>query len=118
MRVLLDTNAILEHLASGSLENTSDEIRFAISVITITELFQLAGIGKEETEAIHSFLRLTECFPIDYRVALRAAELGRTRGLGLPDRFIAATALEYNVPLITNDKAFRRIPKLIVRSRP
>lgn len=57
-----------------------------------------------------------DVWPIDSSIARRAAELGRTRTTKLPDLLIAATALEYNLILITkNVKDFHNIPNLKIQ---
>lgn len=113
MMVLLDTNVVIEHLKVGSLSNTRDEIDFAISVITEAELFQLAGMAKMEETSIEKFLVITRCLIIDSSVARRAASLAKIRNAALPDLLIAATAIEWNIPLLTrNVKDFKKLPGL------
>lgn len=113
MMVLLDTNVVIEHLKVGSLSNTRDEIDFAISVITEAELFQLAGMAKMEESSIEKFLAITRCLSIDSAIARRAALLAKTRNAALPDLLIAATAIEWNMPLLTrNVKDFKKLPGL------
>lgn len=118
MTVLLDTNIVVEHLRSGSLNQTNPDINFAISVITETELLRYPGLGEKETEIIETFLSITRLIPIDSIIARHAATIGKTRKTKLPDLLIAATAIQLNIPLITkNVKDFLRIPKLIVREK-
>lgn len=119
MTVLLDTNIVLEHLRSGILLNTEPGIRFAVSVITVAEALRYPGIGSFELEVIEQFLSITFPISLDVTIARKAALLGRTRKTKLPDLLIAATAIEYDMPLITNNlKDFHNIPKLVVRKRP
>jgi predicted nucleic acid-binding protein len=119
MTMLLDTNIVIEHLRSGILTASPNDVRFAISVITEAELFQFAGISGAEESDIDEFLRITKIYPIDSHIARVAAGLGRTRKNNLPDLLIAATALDYRIPLITrNTRDFKNIPELIIRSTP
>lgn len=54
---------------------------------------------------------------VDSRIARAAAQLGRTRKTKLPDLIIAATAIEFDIPLITkNVKDFRNIPRLRIQT--
>ena len=119
MTVLLDTNVVLEHLNSSSSTLVLYERDFAISVITETEILRYPGLEAAELEAIEQFLAITLIIGIDSSIARRAAALGRTRKTKLPDLLIAATALQFGLPLITrNAKDFKNIPQLIVRRKP
>src|SRR3989338_76556 len=113
MRILLDTNIIIEHLQKSILSDSSEDLTFAISVITEAELFQLAGLPEVEEILIEEFLRLTKRLNVDSAIARRAGSLNRTRKTELPDLLIAATALEWSLPLLTrNTKDFQEIPEL------
>lgn len=119
MTVLLDTNIILEHFRSNILFGHESSAPFVISVITEAELLRYAGLGTEEMRVIELFLTKSVSIGLDSRIARRAATLGRTRKMKLPDLFIAATALELGLPLITrNMKDFKNIPNLIIRKEP
>ena len=113
MLVLLDTNIVIEHMQNGILVDTPKDIAFAVSVITEAELLQFAGLPDVEESIIDDFLQLTRTLVVDSSIARRSAYLGRTRKIGLPDLLIAATALEWMVPLATrNKKDFKGIPEL------
>jgi len=115
--ILLDTNVVIEHLRSGILTAAASDTLFAISVITEAELFQYAGMGHVEEQALNEFLEITKIYLVDSRIARLAASLGKTRKTDLPDLLIAATALEYGIPLITrNLRDFKNISDLVVRS--
>ncbi len=116
MKVLLDTNIVLEHFDQEILLDNSS-FQFELSVISVTELLRLPGLSEDEQIRIQRFLRLTRIHPVDLQIAKQAAVLGRSRSLKLPDLFIAATAIEHRIPLITKDKQFSRIPSLDVRTR-
>ncbi len=117
MTVLLDTNVVLEHFRSGILTTTPPEASFCVSVITEAELLRYHGISEREVTLIERFLSITTRIAVDSRIARTAAMIGRARTTKLPDLLIAATALEFGVPLITkNLKDFRGIPGLIVRA--
>ena len=117
MTVLLDTNIILEHLRTGVLINTPEDVDFAVSVITVAECLRLPGIGTEERIQIDQLFGIIKTIEIDYSIAQKAAILGRTRKTKLPDLLIAATAIEFNIPLITkNIKDFKNIPDLEART--
>lgn len=113
MNILLDTNVIIEHLASGLLNESAADVEFSISVITEAELFRFSGLGTKEIRVIEKFLEIIEIISVTSSIAKLAAKLGRTRKTPLPDLLIAATAIENNLPLFTrNIKDFQRIPNL------
>ena len=116
MMVLLDTNIVIEHFKNGLLEEVVGDVNFAVSVITVAELLRLPGIGNNEISSIQEFISITKVIDVDYAIAERAASIGRTSKTKLPDLLIAATCLEYRVPLITkNLKDYVGISSLEVR---
>ena len=93
----------------------------AVSVITLGEIYEgvLYGSDRERREASFSeFLIPVRILPITERIAIRYAELrGELRQQGNliadNDLFIAATALEHGLTLVTaNRRHFDRVPGL------
>lgn len=116
MRVLLDTNILLLHLAHSILTDVAPDVEFYISSISVAEAFRYPGLGDDAARALMDIITIMTPLSIDMSIALRASELGRTRKTRLPDLLIAATALHYGLILITKDlKDFKNIPGLIVR---
>ncbi|MFA5945572.1 MAG: type II toxin-antitoxin system VapC family toxin [Patescibacteria group bacterium] len=117
MSVLLDTNIVIEYLKTSTLRPPIYKGEFIISVITEAELFRFSGMSESDIKIIRLIVETCETLAVDSRIARRAGELGRTRKTRLPDLLIAATALEYGIPLITHNlRDFKNIPDLIVRS--
>ncbi len=97
---------------------------FTFSVITLYEI--LRGLkAKRAFVQMTKFLRLCQqsrVLPITIEIAQRAADIYddlRQKGQPLSDAdiFIAATALEHGLVLVTNNLShFQRIPSLIVMS--
>ena len=87
-----------------------------ISVITWMEFAE--GYGTEREAACRHFLSRFPMVAPDVAIAWRASRLSRRlrderRRIGDHDLWIAATALELNLPLVTrNDRHFRLIPGL------
>jgi tRNA(fMet)-specific endonuclease VapC len=127
MPYLVDSNVVIDHL--GAVPDASQFLdRFAqdgivISIVTYMEAFQ--GVARStEPEAAHDkFQAFTESvliLPFSFAVAERCARLRETlrsqkkrvnsRAL---DLIIAATALEYDLTLVTkNTDDFKDIPDL------
>jgi Predicted nucleic acid-binding protein, contains PIN domain len=97
---------------------------FTFSVVTLYEI--LRGLkAKKAFVQMTKFLRLCQqshVLPITIEIAQRAADIYddlRQKGQPISDAdiFIAATALEYGLVLVTNNLShFQRIPSLIVMS--
>ena len=121
-RVLLDTNIVIEMTNDLSwqewLLRSDPTYIFMISTVTIMEMYALAGQSQLEIDRLDLACDLLESIPVTSAVAKRAALLLRTRTRkNRPDVLIAATALDYYLPLITkNTKDFRGIPGLKVQS--
>ena len=123
--LLLDTNIIsylirsdpLAQLYRPHLINHS----LAISFMTLAELFEGAyrgGWGVEKRRSIEQIQSSLIVIPWDARLCSRWGEVrwGRRRQpISAEDAWIAATALEYDCPLVThNSRDFRGIPGLTV----
>jgi tRNA(fMet)-specific endonuclease VapC len=127
MPYLVDSNVVIDHL--GEVTEASQFLdRFAqdgivISIVTYMEAFQ--GVVRSEhpeeaSEKFSAFIDTVLILPFSFTVAERCARLRETlrsqnkrvksRAL---DLIIAATALEYNLTLVTkNTDDFKDIPDL------
>lgn len=112
--ILLDTNILI-----GILNSTIDvkdlplANSYAVSVVTVMELYALAGMSKSEEKRIDQALQELEIINLDFTISKRAGILARTRKRGKADLLIAATAIEANISLFTfNKKDFRNITNL------
>ena len=94
----------------------------ALSILTYMELWEGVYMGRDPERAgrhLRQFLRPITILPFSRRVALRAAQLrGELRRQRRPleqralDILIAATALTYDLVLVTSDADFDDIPEL------
>ena len=109
---LLDTNAVLDFLKGEEKiiivfqTKIKDKPRF-VSEITRMELLGYPDISSDEEAIINQFLSLVEILPCDEIVVNRVIKLRRmSKKLKLPDAIIAATAIEYQLTLVSRDKVF------------
>jgi len=119
--VTLDTNILIAHL-NGEAAVIEAIVAWKragrqlfISSISTAEILALETLTSNETDRIRNFL--VENFlsvPFDDDIAEQAAMLRRSYRIELPDAAIAATALDYDVPLVTRDRQFRKIPGLTI----
>ena len=119
----LDTNAVIYYLKddADAVELLEPLIRtrtpLFIATITELELFSLPTITAEESNRIEAVLPLFSIFPLDSRIARKAAEIRRMYRLKIADSIIAATALFTHTPVVTrNQQDFKRVSNLRIVS--
>jgi tRNA(fMet)-specific endonuclease VapC len=124
MTYLLDADWIISYLngrrqAVELIEQLADD-ELAVSIIVVGEIYEGLLIGPRSDErraSFELFLRSVEVLSPDDAVAHRYAEIRaqlRSQGQLLPDNdlWIAATALAYDLELVSRDHHFERIPQL------
>ena len=127
MPYLVDSNIVIDHLlavpiASALLEQLALD-GIAISIVTYMEAFQGVEQSPNPTKArekFHAFLSGVLILPFSFAVAERCARLRKTLksqnkrvNSHALDLIIAATALEYDLTLVTNNAGdFKDIPDL------
>lgn len=132
MPYLIDSDWVIDHLAnvpeaSKLLERLAQD-GIAISIITYMEVFQgvLRSPNSEEAQTkLRAFLDTVPVLPLSPAVAERCARLRETLrkqrkriNMRALDLIIAATAIEYNLTLVTrNTEDYADIPDLQL-SRP
>jgi len=105
-RYLADSNAIIdffkESLPVSGIEFMS-AIEPLISIITFIELFANVNASEEEIKELQNFCSAATVYNINIEIAAVTIELRKKYKIKLPDALIAATALHYNLVLITRD---------------
>ena len=120
--MLCDTNILIEYLKNDPvvvdiiLELQRARQPLFVSVITITEILAYPPITPAEHVRITQFLSAFIPMSITVSTANRASLFKRKYRLSLGDAFIAASAEEGNILLITRDKAFSKIKEITVRT--
>ena len=90
---------------------------YAISSITVGEI--LDGIAQEQIgfrrlEIIRAAFADTTILPVTVDTAQAYADFSMPRGrnISVNDRWIGATSLEHNIPLVSNDQVFKSATKI------
>jgi predicted nucleic acid-binding protein len=119
--LLIDTDVLTDYLrgyaAAVSYVEAQQE-RLLISVVTVAELD--AGVREgEERSRLERFLRAFDIIPLDQRLAVQGGlyrrDYSKSHNVGLADALIAATATQWQVPLVTlNRKHFPMLQDVIV----
>jgi tRNA(fMet)-specific endonuclease VapC len=118
-RFLIDTNIAIYFL-DGNLTPSgivflqpliNQEIN--ISVITKIELLGWNFPNSNKSEIHNEFVDQSNVFPLDDEIVEKTIEIRRTYKIKLPDAIITATAIVFDLTLISrNDKDFTQIPEL------
>lgn len=120
IKYLWDTNTAIYYLQQQfpvSAEKFVDSIlvnsKPAISVITEIELMCWKGSSEKDNAVIKSFI--TDCFLFELEQSIKeqTAVIRKEVKMKLPDAIIAATALSYNLTLVTRNVAdFKNLPTI------
>jgi len=111
--LVCDTNVIL-YLFKGekrAAEQLHDKVIY-VSVITEIELLSYKEATPSELNIIRKFLLDCIVTTINTHIKDEAIRLRRKYSLKIPDAIICATALFFNLPLLTSDKKLKNIKEL------
>ncbi len=111
--ILLDTNIIIYALKNDpNIYSFVDKKRLAISFVTEIELLGWKGITASDRELLNEFLK--QCLYIDYnyQIKQRTISIKSSYALKLADAFIAASSIEFDIPLVSADKVFNKVTEL------
>jgi len=109
---IADTNFLIYVHEGNELVTSFLDYNFGVSFITEIELLGFPNLSEAEEGKLR--LLIGDCFNIEMNSTIKAKtiELRRIYTIKLPDAIIAATAMIYQVPLVTADKNFSRINHL------
>lgn len=122
---LLDTNIasyIIRQQPAAVYERLKRESRSRVAISVITEGELVFGIarrpdGRRLNSLVHDFLERVEVLPWDSAAAhqyghLRAYLENKGLPIGNLDLLLASYALAHDMVLVSNDRAFQRVPNL------
>lgn len=117
-RYLIDSNTIIDFF-NKALPESGKNLLFSIdpliSVITFIEVFANRNVSEEEKKQLKSFCDVATVYDVGIEIASITIELRKRCKIKLPDAVIAATALNYDLVLITrNTSDFMKIDGLEV----
>ena len=117
-RYLMDTNTVIEFLGNKLPQKSAvflENIPTYISIITRIEVLGWLNATKEQITALQSYINTTSIYPLDEIIILKTIELRQQHRIKTPDAIIAATALVYNLTLLSRNLAdFKNIEGLFV----
>jgi predicted nucleic acid-binding protein len=111
--ILLDTNIIIYALKNDpNIYSFVDKKRLAISFVTEIELLGWKGITASDRELLNEFLKQCLCIDYNYQIKQRTISIKSSYALKLADAFIAASSIEFDIPLVSADKVFDKVTEL------
>jgi predicted nucleic acid-binding protein len=110
-RRALDTNAVL-YMFSGRLQVPLEPEEYVVSIITEIELLSFPALTPATEAEIRAFLSDVDLIELTPEIKERAILVRRRHRLKLPDAIIAATAMEMDAELVTNDARFAAVEGL------
>jgi len=110
---LIDTN-ILIYIIKGNpkVEYFAKSEILAISYITEMEVLGKYQITEPEKQTVAEVFDYCYVLEMDAQIKQYAIDIKQQVKMKLPDAIIAATAIKHNLPLVTSDKDFRKVPNL------
>ncbi len=120
IKYIWDTNTVIYYLqqqfpptAEEFIDNLLKEARPCISTITEIELLCWKTASEKDLEVLHDFINDALVIELERSIKLKTADIRRQYKIKLPDAIIAATALIYELILITrNTRDFENIKGL------
>jgi predicted nucleic acid-binding protein len=117
--ILVDTNVLIYMLnGDGAVAESLHDQQIVISFITEIEL-QSYEMSTAILNKVKNLLSQCLIVEINSEIKARCIELVKAKKCKLADGIVAATAMVYELPLITADKQFSRIDELsLILYRP
>ena len=111
--ILTDTNPLI-YLLDGNTEiaRILDGKIVWLSVISELELFGKKGLSTQDIQQINALVRSCYIAEINPDIKKITKDLLQSYPVKLPDAIIAATSIYLDLPLITSDKSFHKLPDL------
>jgi len=103
---LIDTNAVIDYLDDKLPEDKAiliDEISIQISVVTRMELLGWSNASNHQLLILQKFVDASIVYNLEEPVIVKTIDLRKIHKIKLPDAIIAATALVYNLTLVTRN---------------
>ena len=124
-KAVYDTRFFIDLFYSSDptiLRQLKEELRLnsqrLVSAVTIYEVYRINQIREGKTVATlrsETIQRDFTVIPLDYAISVQAAQIGEQYRIPLADCVIAATALNHNAPIVTDDPHFNMITGLKTR---
>lgn len=118
--MVCDSNIVIYAAEPGDtlclpLVQLPDELISSVTRVEVLGFPRFGLLPQERQDSLEAIIASSVEIPLDNEIILRAISLRRLKKMSLGDSLIAATALEYGVPLVTrNDSDFKHIAGLVL----
>jgi predicted nucleic acid-binding protein len=117
-RYLIDTNVIIDNFGNKLPEKATKllySIALTVSAVTKIEVLGWTNATKAQLQPLYDFMEIAAILPINEAVIEKTITIRQTKKIALGDAIIAATALVYDLVLISrNTSDFKNIDGLQV----
>ncbi|MBS1538565.1 MAG: type II toxin-antitoxin system VapC family toxin [Bacteroidetes bacterium] len=117
-KYLIDTNVIIYNFGNKLPEKAKSllyTIELTISAVTKIEVLGWINATNEQLQPLYDFMEIASILPINEAVIEKTIAIRQTKKIALGDAIIAATALVYDLVLISrNTSDFNNIDDLQV----
>ena len=117
-RYLIDTNVIIDNFGNKLPEKAKTllySIDLTVSAVTKIEVLGWINATKEQLQPLYDFMEIANILPINEAVIEKTITIKQTKKIALGDAIIAATALVYDLIVISrNISDFKNIDGLKV----
>ncbi|MEQ1678397.1 MAG: PIN domain-containing protein [Chitinophagaceae bacterium] len=110
--ILADTNIVIYTLKGIPAIQQYVDNDFGLSDISVIELLGVKSIDDTIFTARKAYIDAAYIYPLNESIRQIAIKLKQRYILKVPDAIIAATAIHYDIPLLTADKGFVRLKEL------
>lgn len=115
-RYLIDTNVIIDNFGNKLTENAKTllhSVDLNVSAVTKIELLGWINATKEQLKPMYDFMEIANVLAISEAVIEKTIAIRQIKKIALGDAIIAATALVYDLALISrNISDFKNIDRL------
>lgn len=115
-RFILDTNTVIYLCNGGMPVNAVNFLRkevqqgIFLSIISEIELLGWNAPSQQEADILEFFVAGSDIIQLTRPIVLKTIEIRKTHKIKLPDTIISATAIVYDLTLISrNDSDFKKI---------
>jgi predicted nucleic acid-binding protein len=111
--LLIDTNIVIYGLQGFKPVNQLLEQRkISLSFISEIELYSWPNLNEGDTHLIKDFIDTCQIIEYSSQLKKRVIEVRKKFKLKMADAFIAATALQYDLPLVSADAIFNKVNEI------
>jgi len=110
IKYIWDTNTVIYYLqqqfpplAEKLIDNMVNEARPAISAITEIELLCWKSAAEKDLDVLHNFIEDSLVIELEQPIKYKTADIRKKHKIKLPDAIIAATALVYELSLVSRN---------------